>query len=155
MNYTPDDLQNMVFKKSVVGGYNEDMVNDVLDKIIEDYTNYIRENIELKDKVAALNEALQYYRNIENSLQKTLMVAQKTSEEMEKNSYKKSENIIKEAEIKAQQIINEANQEVAKIRHEYEDIKKKFYAYKSKAEALLLSQQEILKSMVEEQETGS
>lgn len=83
------------------------------------------------------------------------MVAQKTSEEMEKNSYKKSENIIKEAEIKAQQIINEANQEVAKIRHEYEDIKKKFYAYKSKAEALLLSQQEILKSMVEEQETGS
>ena len=155
MNYTPDDLQNMVFKKSVVGGYNEDMVNDVLDKIIEDYTNYIRENIELKDKVAALNEALQYYRNIENSLQKTLMVAQKTSEEMEKNSYKKSENIIKEAEIKAQHIINEANQEDAKIRHEYEDINKKFNSYKSKAEALLLSQQEILKSMVEEQETGS
>src|SRR5690606_3466532 len=108
MNYTPEELQNLVFKKSVVGGYNEDMVNDVLDKIIEDYTNYIRENIELKDKIAALNEALQYYKNIEDSLKKTLMVAQKTSEEMEKNSYQKSENIIKEAEIKAQEIINEA-----------------------------------------------
>ena len=100
MNYTPDDLQNMVFKKSVVGGYNEDMVNDVLDKIIEDYTNYIRENIELKDKVAALNEALQYYRNIENSLQKTLMVAQKTSEEMEKNSYKNLKILLKKRKLK-------------------------------------------------------
>lgn len=155
MNYTPNDLQNLVFKKSMVGGYNEDMVNDVLDKIIEDYTNYIRENIELKDKVAALNEALQYYRNIEESLQKTLIIAQKASEEMEKTSYQKHDNIIKEAEIKAQQIINEAKQEVAKIKYEYEEIKKKFYAYKSKAEALLISQQEILKSMVDEQETGS
>jgi len=155
MNYTPNDLQNLVFKKSMVGGYNEDMVNEVLDKIIEDYTNYIRENIELKDKVASLNETLQYYKNIEESLQKTLIVAQKTSEEMEKNSCQKSENIIKEAEIKAQQIINEANLEVAKVRHEYEDMKKKFYAYKSKAEALLVSQHEILKSMVDDQETGS
>ena len=32
MNYTPEELQNLVFKKSVVGGYNEDTVNDVLDK---------------------------------------------------------------------------------------------------------------------------
>jgi cell division initiation protein len=155
MNYTPEELQNLVFKKSVVGGYNEDMVNDVLDKIIEDYTNYIRENIELKDKIVALNEALQYYKNIEDSLKKTLMVAQKTSEEMEKNSYQKSENIIKEAEIKAQEIINEAKQEALRIRHEYEEMKKKFRAYKSKAEALLISQQEILRSMVEDEETGS
>ena len=86
------------------------MVNDVLDKIIEDYTNYIRENIELKDKIAALNEALQYYKNIEDSLKKNIDGGSKTSEEMEKNSYQKSENIIKEAEIKAQEIINEAKQ---------------------------------------------
>lgn len=155
MNYTPDDLQNVVFKKSVVGGYNEDMVNGVLDKIIEDYTDYIRENIELKDKVAALNEAIQHYKNIEESLQKTLIVAQQTSEDIKKNGYQKSENIIKEAEIKAQKIIGDANQEVIKIKYEYEDMKKKLFVYKSKAEALLVSQQEILRSMVDVQETDN
>ncbi|MDQ2086617.1 DivIVA domain-containing protein [Herbivorax sp. ANBcel31] len=155
MNYTPNDLQNIVLKKSMVGGYNEDMVNDILDKVIEDYTSYIHENIELKDKVAALNEAVQHYKNIEDSLQDTLIVAQQTGEDIKKNGYQKSENIIKEAEIKAQKIINEANQEVIRIKYEYEDMKKKFYVYKSKAEALLASQQEILRSIIDEQETSS
>jgi len=28
MNYTPNDLENLTFKRSVVGGYSEDMVNE-------------------------------------------------------------------------------------------------------------------------------
>jgi len=44
MNYTPNDLQNITFKKSFMG-YSEDVVNDVLDKIIEDYSAYIREKL--------------------------------------------------------------------------------------------------------------
>ncbi|GAE87721.1 DivIVA domain-containing protein [Acetivibrio straminisolvens] len=151
MNYTPNELENLTFKRSVVGGYSEDMVNEVLDKIIEDYTAYIRENIELKDKVAVLNEAILHYKNIEESLQNTLLVAQQTSEEIKKNGYQKAENIIKEAEIKAQKIIDEANQEVLKIRFEYEELKRKLHSYKSKVESLLLSQLEILKPMVEEE----
>lgn len=152
MNYTPNELQNLTFKKSVVGGYSEDMVNEVLDKIIEDYCEYIRENTELKDKIAVLNEAITHYKNIEESLQNTLLVAQQTSEELKKNGQQKAENIIKEAEIKAQQIINEANQEVLKIKFEYEELKKKFQLYKSRAESLLLSQLEIIKHVNEDTE---
>lgn len=155
MNYTPNELQNLTFKKSVVGGYNEDIVNDVLDRIIEDYTTYIRENIELKDKVAVLNEAILHYKNIEESLQNTLLVAQQTSEDIKKNGYQKAENIVKEAELKAQKIIENANQEVLKIRFEYEDMKKKLHVYKSRAEALLLSQLEVLKPMIEDREVES
>ena len=55
MNYTPNDLQNITFKKSFMG-YNEDMVNEVLDKVIEDFSAYIHENIELKDRMAQLEE---------------------------------------------------------------------------------------------------
>lgn len=152
MNYTPNDLQNMTFKKSMVGGYSEDMVNEVLDKIIEDYTAFIHENLELKDKVVALNEAIQHYKNIEESLQNTLLVAQQTSEDIKKNGYQKAENIVKEAELKATKIINDANQEVVKIKYEYEEIKKKLYVYKSKTEALLLAQLELIKSIIDEPE---
>jgi len=149
MNYTPNDLQNLTFKKGFMG-YSEDMVNEVLDKIIEDYSAYIRENIELKDKVALLNEGLQHYKTIEESLQNTLIAAQQTSEDIKKNAYEKADNIIKEAEMKAQKIINDANQEVVKIKFEYEELRKKLYIFKSKAEALLLSQLEILKQITEE-----
>lgn len=149
MNFTPNDLQNITFKKGLMG-YSEDQVNEVLDKIIEDYSSYIRENIELKDKVAVLNEAMQHYKNIEESLQNTLIVAQQTSEDIKKNAYQKADNIIKEAELKAQRNIGEANQEVLKIKFEYEEMKKKLHIFKSKAETLLLSQLEVLKQMFKE-----
>jgi cell division initiation protein len=153
MNYTPNELQNLTFKKSV-RGYSEDMVNEVLDKIIEDYTAYIHENRDLKDKLETLNQAIQHYKNIEESLQNTLIVAQQTSEDIKKNGYMKAENIIKEAEIKAQKIINDANQEVIKIKFEYEDTKKKLHVYKSKAEALLHSQLEVLRLVIDDHENS-
>jgi len=146
MNYTPNDLQNLVFKKNFMG-YSEDMVNEVLDRVIEDYSAYIKENIDLKDKLALLNDGLQHYKIIEESLQNTLVVAQQTSEEIRRNAYDKSENVVKEAEIRGQQIINEANQEVIRIRFEYEELKKRLQVFKSKAESLLLSQLEVLKQM--------
>ncbi|MCX8129973.1 MAG: DivIVA domain-containing protein [Clostridia bacterium] len=151
MNYTPNDLQNLTFKKGFMG-YNEDEVNEVLDKVIEDYSEYVRENVELKDRISVLNEGIQHYKNIEDSLQNILIVAQQTSEEIKKNSYEKAENIIKEAELKAQRIIGEANQEVIKIKFEYEELRKKLHIFKSKSETLLLSQLEVLKQMFEDYE---
>ncbi len=151
MNYTPNDLQNLTFKKHIMG-YSEDMVNDVLDKIIEDYSAYIRENVELKDKLALLNEGLQHYKTIEESLQNTLLVAQQTGEDIKKNAYEKADNVIRESEIRAQKLINDANQEVVKIKFEYEDSKKKLHVFKSKCEMLLMSQLELLKQIFEEDE---
>ena len=81
MNYTPNDLQNVTFKKTIMG-YSEDEVNEVLDRVIEDYNSYIRENLEIKDKLAVLNEGLQHYKAIEESLQNALVVAQQTGEEI-------------------------------------------------------------------------
>lgn len=151
MNYTPNDLQNITFKKTL-SGYNEDMVNDVLDKVIEDYSAYIRENVELKDKLALLNDGLQHYKNIEESMQNTLLAAQQTGEDIKKNAYEKAENIIREAEMRSQKLINDANQEVVKIKFEYEDSKKKLHIFKTKCEMLLMSQLEMLKQMFEEDE---
>jgi len=149
MNYTPNDLQNISFKK-VFMGYSEDTVNEVLDRIIEDYSEYIRENIELKDKLALLNEGLQHYKTMEESLQNTLIVAQQTGEDIKKNAYEKANNIINEAEVKAQKIASEASEQVMKLKYEYEDMKKRLNVFKSKTETLLVSQLELLKQMFDE-----
>lgn len=149
MNYTPNDLDNMKFKKSF-RGYDEDQVNAVLDNVIQDYELYIKENIELKDRISVLNEGIQHYKNIEESLQNTLVVAQQTGEEIKKNSYEKAENIIKEAELRAQKIINDANQEVIKIKFEYEEMKKRLHLFKTKSETLILSQLELSKQLFSE-----
>ena len=43
MNFTPNDIQNLVIRRSFFG-YNQDQVQEILDKVIEDYSEYIREN---------------------------------------------------------------------------------------------------------------
>ncbi len=150
MNYTPNDLQNVVFKKVLFRGYSEDFVNDVLDKVIEDYDAMMKENMELKDKVAMLNEGVRHYKNIEESLQNTLVMAQSTSDDVKKNTLEKTQNMIKEAEIKAQGIIEDAKKEAEKINQEYEETKKKLQVYKTKSESLLMSQLEMLKLVMDE-----
>ncbi|HEY9061200.1 MAG TPA: DivIVA domain-containing protein [Pseudobacteroides sp.] len=149
MNYTPNELKNISFSKSLVRGYNELEVDETFDKIIEDYSSLIHENMELKDKLNVLNEGMAHYKRIEESLQSTLLIAQQTAEEIKRNAYQKAENIYKEAELKAQKLIEGANEQVIRIRYEYEETRKKLQLYKSKAEAMLQSQMEMLKHSVE------
>ena len=54
---TPLDIQNKEFKK-VMRGYKESEVDEFLDKVIVDYEKLYKENIELKDKIALLNEQI-------------------------------------------------------------------------------------------------
>ncbi len=152
MNYTANDIQNMVINKALIGGYKEDAVNIILDKIIDDYNLLIHENIELKDKINVLNEGIMQYKTIEESLNNTLLIAQQTAEDIKRNAHQKAENIVKEAEIRAIQKVSEANNEVLKIRFEYEELKKRLYVYKSKSESLLLSQLEIINQIFKDKE---
>lgn len=146
---TPLDIENQDFKKTV-WGYSISEVDEFLDKVIESYEAIYKENIELKDKIGVLNEGIQHYKAIEETLKNTLMVAQTTSDDIKKNAYGKSENIIKEAELKAERIIGEANQQATKARFECEELKKDYNVFRAKIESQLLSQLEIIRNNIEE-----
>lgn len=142
---TPLDIENKKFKKGVLG-YSQTEVDEFKDEIMESYESLYKENIELKDKIGVLNEGIQHYKSIEETLKNTLMVAQTTSEDIKKNAYGKAENIIKEAELRASRIISEANQEVMKIKYEFEELKKNYNVFKARIESQLMSQLEIIRT---------
>ena len=148
MNFTPNDVQNLMFRKSMMG-YNEDQVLEVLDKVIEDYSEYIRENIKLRDKIEQLNDRLLEYKSIETTLQNSLVIAQQTSEDIVKNAEAKAENIIKASDMKAQQILDDANKEVIKVRFEYEQLKREMEVYRAKVESILSAQLKFLQQTTE------
>jgi cell division initiation protein len=141
---TPLDIQNKKFKKKVLG-YCQEEVDEFLDQVNESHETLYRENIELKDKVSTLNEAIQHYKSIEETLQNTLLVAQTTGEEVKRNAYEKSDSIVRDAEMNAKKIIEDANQEVIKIRYEYENIRKEMGVFKAKMNSLLMSEMEMIK----------
>lgn len=154
MNFTPNDLQNIMFKKSVYG-YNALQVDDVLDKVVEDLAELIKDNARLKDKLDDIQGRLDYYKGIEKSLQNSLIVAQQTSDEIITNARKNADNIIKEAELNAKQIIDQANSEVLTIKLEYENIKRDIEAYKTKLETIIRAQLRSLQNLDEPAESLS
>ncbi|MCT4621366.1 MAG: DivIVA domain-containing protein [Marinisporobacter sp.] len=138
---TPLEIQNKEFKKGL-RGYKESEVDEFLDKIIIDYENLYKENIELKDKITMLNEQIEKYENLEKTLNNTLVFAQSTAEEVAQNAQKKAELIIQEAEGKAKKIIEDGRNEVIKIQKEYEEGKKQLHIFKTRFKTLLESQLE-------------
>ena len=63
----------------MVNGYNVEEVDEFLDLLTVDYEKVYKEMSDAKGKVDELNESLEHYRSIENTLQSTLMMAQSTA----------------------------------------------------------------------------
>src|SRR6478672_6870728 len=97
MPLTPLDIHNKEFSRRI-RGYDEDEVNEFLDQIIKDYEALIRDNKELQSQVTDLQERINHFSNIEETLSKTIIVAQEAADELKANSKKEAQLIIKEAE---------------------------------------------------------
>ncbi len=136
---TPLDIQNKQFKKSF-RGYKGSEVDYFLDEIVEDYERLYKENIELKDKILMLNEQINHYKGLEETLKETLIVAQNAADELTQAARKKSENIIADGEIMAKELIIDANNKVKDIREEYEYLQREIFIFKTRYKSFLESQ---------------
>lgn len=142
---TPLELEKNEFKGGI--GYSKKSVNEFYAKVREDYEKLYKENIELKDKINLLNEGIGQYKAMEEVLKTSMINAQTSAEEIKKNAQDKATNIIQEAEFLAQKNREFSNQEVIDAKAEAENIRKEMQVYKSKVEAILKSQLELLQEL--------
>lgn len=145
MPLSPLDIHNKEFTKSF-RGYDEDEVNSFLDQIIKDYEITIRDRNELEQKVKELEEKIGHFSNIEDTLNRSILVAQETAEEVKSNARKESKLIIKEAEKNADRIVNEALSETRQIYLENEDVKKQAKVFRTRLKMLIEAQLDLIGS---------
>lgn len=100
--FTPQQLDEISFARARFNGYDIDSVDEVLEPLIEDYTTLYKENALLKSKMRVLVEKLEEYRNGEASMRDAMSGAQKTCDQM-----------VRETEAKCAQMLNDANQAAA------------------------------------------
>ncbi len=140
---TPLEIQNIEFKKSL-RGYREDDVDEFLDKIMVDFDRLYNENSELKEKLEEMNNNIDKYKNIEETLKKTLIVAQNAADELRSNSMKEAELVIQEAKQKIRDMNADANREINKSQIEYEEVRKEMQIFKTRFKTLLEAQLELV-----------
>lgn len=144
MPLTPLDIHNKEFARRI-RGYDEDEVNEFLDQIIKDYESVIRENKELGNQLLTMQERLDHFSNIEETLSKTIIVAQEAADELKNNAKKEAQLIVKESEKNADRIINDALGKSRKIALEVEELKKQASIYRTRFRSLVEAQLELLK----------
>ncbi|MFD0960290.1 DivIVA domain-containing protein [Paenibacillus chungangensis] len=143
MPLTPLDIHNKEFSRRL-RGYDEDEVNEFLDQVIKDYEALIRENKELQNNMLTLQEKLNHFSNIEETLSKTIIVAQEAADEVRNNAKKEAQLIIKEAEKNADRIVNDSLSKSRKIALEVEELKKQASIYRARFRTLVEAQLELL-----------
>ncbi len=144
---TPLEIENKKFSKQMMNGYNVEEVDEFLDLLTADYEKLYKENTELKTKQEELHDDVAHYKNIESTLQNTLMMAQTTAEEVKNVAKQQAEQIINDAQANAKQEVMNLEQEINLKKKELTDAQKQFDVYKAKMESLLISQLELLKEI--------
>ena len=143
---TPLDIENKKFSKQIMNGYNVDEVDDFLDEIGVDFAKKQKEVNEASKKIYELNASLEHYKNIEETLQNTLLMAQSTAEEVKNIAKQKADQIVTDAKASSQKEVDFIQNQILMKKKELEDVQKQFDIYKAKMESLLISQLEINKN---------
>ena len=147
---TPLDIENKKFSKQVINGYSVEEVDDFLEELTTAYAKIYKEATENKGKNEQLASDLNKYQSLETTLQNTLVMAQTTADEVKKSAQKQADAIIAEAQSKSKEVLASIEGEIILKQKELDDLQKQFDIYKAKMESLLISQLELLKESVKD-----
>lgn len=142
---TPIELQSKTFKSGGLG-YDKKDVDGFMKEVLQGYETLYRENMELSDKISVLNEGIQYYKTIEKTLQKALVLAEKTAEDTRIAALREAKSIENEAHTKAQLIVADAKNELEHIHKQTIQVLQQYEKYKAQFKNLAAAQIEVLES---------
>jgi cell division initiation protein len=110
MKLTPLDIRHREFKRGM-RGYADEEVDEFLDEVADEYERLFKENIDLNERLESVEEKVKQYRRIEETLQKTLVSAQQSAEELKANATKEGQLILQDSELKARQMVSDLYRE--------------------------------------------
>jgi len=146
MKITPLEVKRQQFKK-VMRGYDPEEVDTFLDMLSNELEDLIKRNKDLNDKGIELEVQLRDYRNIEKTLQQTLMQAQEASGKSIENSRKEADLIIQESQMKGSQILEKARMDFSRAKEEIAHLKARKESIISRLKVLLSSEVELLRAL--------
>lgn len=151
MDLTPLDLRNQTFKKKSLGGYDPEEVHAFLNQAANELEKQARFRTELTERLKIAEERVGFYRQLEKTLQDSVLTMQKTVDEIKHNADREAELIIAEAKARAIREVEETKRRADDLRSEIEILKQQKTNYFIRIRALIRGQEELLHAMEREQ----
>jgi cell division initiation protein len=135
---TPVDIQHKTFKKALQG-YERADVDQFLDEIIETLEDEAQQRAALEAEIADLKERVSHFKAIEESLQNTLVLAQRTADEVKASAHKEADLIREQARLLNEREITGYSDTIAEWRREQQRAVEATEKAKSELRSLLMT----------------
>ncbi len=122
MTLSPLDIRKERFKTSVAG-LNREEVTTFLELVASEIEGLLKENDSLKQNIARLEEKNRVFQTMQETLQGTLLTAEKNADEKIATAKKEAEIIVREAELKGREAIDRCQKHAALILRHIADLK--------------------------------
>jgi cell division initiation protein len=116
---TPVDIQHKTFKKALQG-YDRAEVDQFLDEVIETLEDDAQHRAALDAEIADLKERISHFKAMEESLHNTLVLAQRTADEVKASAHKEADLIREQARLASEREIASYNEAIAEVRREHQ-----------------------------------
>jgi len=157
MRLSPLDIRNQRFSRSF-RGFNQDAVNSFRNLLANELEELIRQNSDYAARIKRLEERLENYAKIERSINETLILAQKTADEVHQNAQKEADLIVREAGMRADKEAAVIRDRIREIKTEYASLQSQRDTFFARFKGLLTTQISLLGALsndVEKQIDGS
>jgi len=146
MKLTPLDIKKQEFKK-VMRGYDPVEVDTFMDMMANEFEEVLKQQKEMRDRSIELDTQLKDYKQIEKTLQQTLLQAQEVTGRTYESARKEAEIIVKDAEGRAAKIVEQANGELVRLNRELSELRIRRESLIGRMRVLLSAELDLLKTL--------
>ena len=107
---TPLDIHKKEFRRAF-RGYNEEEVDMFLDQLAKDYEELYTANLELQEQVHKHENGIARYKELEDVIKETLIMAQKNADDLRSNTEKETQVLLHEARVNSERKIDEGRKQ--------------------------------------------
>jgi cell division initiation protein len=137
------DIQHKQFKKKMTG-YDPADVDQYLDEIIETLEDEAHQRAALEAEIGDMRERISHFKAMEESLHNTLLLAQRTADEVKASAHKEADLIRKEAVVGVQNEIASYGDRTLDARRECQRAVETAEKAKSELRSLLMTHLSLL-----------
>lgn len=139
MTITPIDIQDKEFERAF-RGYDMEDVDDFLDQIAKDLEDLLGENVKLREEIEQLRDKNKNYRQMEDTMQSAIVVAQRAADELKQKAAKDAAAVKAMAENEARKIIDQAKNRSGRVMLEHETLVKQMKSFKERFRSFIEAQ---------------
>ncbi len=132
---------------NAIMGYNKKEVNKFVSDVISEVEKILARSRQKEETIKLLNEQITRYKNMENTLNRVVLVAEEASHQIKKTARTEADVIIEDARKSASRIVNDALLKAEEAEQAAENLRRNIYNYKKRIKAVIEEQLDVIDNL--------